>query len=173
MADVVQFQTPISPGNSGGPVMDADGNLVGISTFGKSGGQNLNFAVLTTEVEDFVKNRDDYPVEDVHDWRPVTAQRKQHFAQSGVKRAQECDFENDGNIDIIRFDQDGNGDWDHMLLDVNCDGVFEFIAMDLNEDGYFEALLLESNGDGEPDYVFRDNPPIPMPVSVRYLRHDR
>ena len=49
-ADVVQTQTPISTGNSGGPLFNRSGKLVGINTM-VTGGQNLNFAVSTSEFE--------------------------------------------------------------------------------------------------------------------------
>lgn len=40
----IQMDAPISPGNSGGPLVDLDGKVVGINTRGIPG-QNLNFAV--------------------------------------------------------------------------------------------------------------------------------
>jgi hypothetical protein len=42
---VFQMSAPISKGSSGGPVFDATGAVIGISTFYVDGGQSLNFAV--------------------------------------------------------------------------------------------------------------------------------
>lgn len=42
---LLQISAPISPGSSGGPVMDDQGSVIGISTLVVSGGQNLNFVV--------------------------------------------------------------------------------------------------------------------------------
>jgi S1-C subfamily serine protease len=50
---LVQTSAPISQGSSGGGLFDAQGQLLGITTFYFTGGQNLNFAVAA---EDFAKN---------------------------------------------------------------------------------------------------------------------
>lgn len=46
----IQISAPISPGNSGGPVILRDGTVIGIATMGLKVGQNLNFAITAAEV---------------------------------------------------------------------------------------------------------------------------
>jgi S1-C subfamily serine protease len=46
---LVQTSAPISQGSSGGGLFDAQGRLLGITTFYFAGGQNLNFAVAAEE----------------------------------------------------------------------------------------------------------------------------
>jgi Trypsin-like peptidase domain len=43
--DFLQVTTPISPGSSGGPLFNMDGQVVGITTMYLKGGENLNFAI--------------------------------------------------------------------------------------------------------------------------------
>ena len=52
----IQTTTPISPGNSGGPLVDLAGQVVGINTFNIVKGQNLNFAVSASDIERIFEN---------------------------------------------------------------------------------------------------------------------
>ena len=45
IGEVVQITAPVSPGNSGSPVMNSEGEVIGIVTFDVAKGQNLNFAI--------------------------------------------------------------------------------------------------------------------------------
>ena len=45
VADVIQISTPINPGNSGGPLLNARGQVVGITTAIVSGSQGIGFAI--------------------------------------------------------------------------------------------------------------------------------
>jgi len=48
--DWLQISVPISPGNSGGPVLNAEGVVIGMSTMGVVTGQNLNFAISSADI---------------------------------------------------------------------------------------------------------------------------
>jgi len=48
----LQTDTPISPGNSGGPLVDRYGRVVGMNTMQLSSGQNLNFAVSAADIRE-------------------------------------------------------------------------------------------------------------------------
>ncbi|MGC9012881.1 MAG: S1C family serine protease [Thermoproteota archaeon] len=58
IADVIQISTPINPGNSGGPLLNAFGQVVGITTAIVSGSQGVGFAVpsdtLLRELPDLI-----------------------------------------------------------------------------------------------------------------------
>ena len=49
-----QIDAALNPGNSGGPVVNDAGNLVGVSVAGLANRQNLNFAIKSKAVKDFL-----------------------------------------------------------------------------------------------------------------------
>ena len=50
-ADWIQTTAPISHGNSGGPLVNVQGEVVAVNTWGPQIGQNLNFAVWRSTSE--------------------------------------------------------------------------------------------------------------------------
>lgn len=53
--DLIQITAPISPGNSGGPLINENGKVIGISTFTLTNSQNLNFAVPIKYISECTK----------------------------------------------------------------------------------------------------------------------
>jgi hypothetical protein len=54
---VLQISAPISPGNSGGPVVNENGDVVGVATFTMTEGQNINFAVPVKYLKELLENK--------------------------------------------------------------------------------------------------------------------
>jgi S1-C subfamily serine protease len=54
---VIQSSAPISPGCSGGPLLNAAGQVIGVNTATVRGGQNLNFAVSAVAVNALLGRR--------------------------------------------------------------------------------------------------------------------
>ena len=50
----LQMTAPISPGSSGGPVLNGTGKVIGISVMTVEGGQNLNFAIPSSHLKTLV-----------------------------------------------------------------------------------------------------------------------
>ena len=61
IANIIQTSTPINPGNSGGPLLNFDGNVIGITTAIVADSQGLGFAVpsntILKEIYGLVVNR--------------------------------------------------------------------------------------------------------------------
>jgi hypothetical protein len=55
--NLIQITAPISSGSSGGPVLNASGQLIGISWAQLSGGQNLNFVIPKAYLEVLLRER--------------------------------------------------------------------------------------------------------------------
>lgn len=47
--DIVQITAPISPGSSGSAILNEKGKVIAVATFGRTGGQALNFGVAISE----------------------------------------------------------------------------------------------------------------------------
>lgn len=70
--DMVQISAPISPGSSGGPVMDRTGAVIGVAALIMEGGQNLNYAVPVRYIRPLLSTGDVPRPYDVSLLPPVT-----------------------------------------------------------------------------------------------------
>jgi len=55
----IQITAPISPGNSGGPLIDVNGLVVGMNTFTRTDGQNINFSLACNEITECLEKCSD------------------------------------------------------------------------------------------------------------------
>ena len=54
---VIQISAPVSPGSSGGPLLNEKGHVIGVASATLSEGQNLNFAIGIETIMDFLKEQ--------------------------------------------------------------------------------------------------------------------
>lgn len=52
---IIQISAPISPGSSGGPLLNLQGAVIGVTSAGMSEGQNLNFAIGLETLKQFLQ----------------------------------------------------------------------------------------------------------------------
>lgn len=151
-ADVVQTQTPISPGNSGGPLLDDAGNLVGIATFGGRG-QQLNFAIGGSEIRRFLAAKNDR----------LGAPAKSAAAPAAPTNKQQCE---PATLKVVRTKKD---DGAMFVMDANCNGKADtflsvpddkrkpiMMGVDDNENTILDAVYVDKNGDLKFDMVLYD-----------------
>jgi hypothetical protein len=67
---VVQTTAPVSPGNSGGPLLNHRGEVIGVIAFFLAAGQNLNFAISAEHLRVLQENRSPEPVARVSRYCP-------------------------------------------------------------------------------------------------------
>ncbi len=70
---LLQITAPISPGSSGGPVLNEKGEVIGISVATFKGGQNLNFAIPANYLKTLLGKAG--PAKPLAQAKPVKAQR--------------------------------------------------------------------------------------------------
>jgi S1-C subfamily serine protease len=61
-AELLQISAPISPGSSGGPVLNDRGEVVGVANASHRVGQNLNFAVPVRRLLPLLRSRERRPL---------------------------------------------------------------------------------------------------------------
>jgi len=131
VADQIQTQTPISKGNSGGPLLDNDGYLIGVNTWITKDAQNINFAVAVSEVTAFIRaNRGKD--------RPPQVQ-----ANTGSPNQGNTGSPNQGNsckFKVIREEASKKTPGKVIRLDVRCTGK-ENAAMLIPNDPNRERIL--------------------------------
>ena len=56
LEDIIQTDTAINPGNSGGPLLNLDGEVVGVNTAIDSEGESIGFAIPINEAKAFIES---------------------------------------------------------------------------------------------------------------------
>ena len=158
-ATVVQMQTPISTGNSGGPLFSGKGKVVGVNTLMQGEGQNLNFAVAVDHVKKFIK--DNPNVTKINPIGAVIKQdypnaKTQDYNKNGIVDTWYIDEDNNGKIDLGFVDDDENGFVEGTLIDKDEDGVWEIFLIDSDENGKADQAYLDNDGDKKPDVLAYD-----------------
>ena len=157
-ATVIQTQTPISPGNSGGPLFSESGKIVGINTWGADG-QNLNFAVAVDHAKEFIKANPNITKVNTIDAvikKDYPNAKTQDYNNNGVVDTWYVDDDKNGKIDLGFIDDDENGFVEGTLIDKDEDGVWEIFLIDSDENGKADQAYLDNDGDKKPDVLAHD-----------------
>ena len=142
-SNVIQTQTPINPGSSGGPLLNNNAEIVGINTFYIKG-DGLNFAVSVDVIKEFLERRNSRFA-----GRPSTT--SQIAPVSKEPSYYRYDTNGDGIDDLIGGDTDGNGLVDMYIVDLNQDGRIDHVKLDQDENGRIETVVYDTNKDGKFD----------------------
>ena len=171
MANVIQHEVPLNPGNSGGPLFNERGQLVGVNSFsdGKSS-ELINFSVAVEEVESFLKEKQKVIKKKKNKYiqkkkKPTWIKKKSKKKQSsditkGMKKDYPNSIADDANKNGIEdtwyVDDNRNGKIDTAFIDDDEDGIIEAILIDNDENGKWDYLFVDEDLDGNPDLAFFD-----------------
>ena len=177
-ANVIQHEVPTNPGNSGGPLLNEKGMMVGVNSFIRIDTQLINFSVAIEEVEAFLKEeiKEDKPEYIKKKKKPTyitkKCKEKNKYLQKKCKKEQSSkpgdgikktypnaisgDANNNGIDDTWYVDENKNGKIDTAFIDDNEDGIIEAIMLDENENQVWEILTVDEDLNGYPDILLMD-----------------
>jgi len=162
---IIQTQTPINTGNSGGPLLNDQGQMVGVNSF-KGEGEGMNYAISSEDVVKFLNNKEltATPPEKKKDDVEIIRSKEDDIDGDGVKETiLAVDLNGDGKGDgvvivnkakndrIFLLDANNDGNFEAKFVDRENDGTFDIFLRDDDEDGKWDVIGFDKNGDGEPD----------------------
>jgi len=158
-ATVIQTDGALNPGNSGGPMMSDDGNLIGVNSFirGKASA-GINFAVAVSDVRSFLTNKSSKPATVAKAPAPKSQAKKASCKPKQLKEWKEkqvkytlYDFYCKGKGNALLAIPNDKKKNPSMALDRNGDEKADAIIV-LNREGKPQASKWDDDFDGEFDY---------------------
>ena len=158
-ATLIQTQTPISPGNSGGPLLDFRGRLVGVNT--SSAAANINFAVGVNHVKNLLSKKNNLVLVKENPLNTLMLKeypnaKTEDFNKNGVIDTWYVDINKNKKIDTVFVDDDEDGFVEATLIDDNENGVYEIQVIDDDLDGNYDRAFLDQNEDKKIDVIAYD-----------------
>jgi len=165
-ASVVQTQTPINQGNSGGPLFNKRKELIGVNTFTTAKAENLNFAVSVDDLKEFLNEAQQEEIVSQYitkkkkgsTWIKKKKKKKNKNEKSTSNNiskkypnAIKDDANKNGKTDVWFVDENNNGKIDTVIMDLNENEVVDAIGFDENENNNFEIILFDDDEDGNVD----------------------
>jgi len=161
---VIQSQTPIYYGNSGGPLLNDEGLVVGVNTFGSAEYSGVNNSVSAGDVRLFLRKDRKKPEAKEKD-SEATAISEEWAAN--VVLVSQSDYFMDGVLDTLYYIDDdfsgyseevyiksgkANGGWAYEY-DSDEDGLWNEKGIDSNSNRFWELILHDDEEeDGVPDW---------------------
>jgi len=153
LADVIQTQTPINVGNSGGPLIGISGKLLGVNSFKTAQSEGLNFAVSVKDVGEFLKSTkgDRKLADDSSSCKAVQLYDGRNKANDG--RLVQIDTNCDGRADVAVITPDDTSKPIQAFIDTNYDGKIDVTIDDFNRDNLWDVSFHDTHFNGHVDLV--------------------
>ena len=152
-ATIIQTQTPLNPGNSGGPLLADDGRLIGVNSFVSLEYGSLNYAVAVSQVEKFLSSS--------------TSRKSKELRKECKPTIYETKTNKKRKVSGTPVDTDCNGIPDTWAIDEGLDGEIDYLMYDTDEDGTWDLKKIEQKDVGFI-YVFYNSEETASAIGYDY-----
>lgn len=150
---IIQSQTPIMGGNSGGPLLNDDGLIIGVNTYGADTYAAANYAVSVRDLKLFLNEKYTIPEAPAKTNKTISASNDWGSNVIAVKK---MDIDDDGIKDILYYlDDDNTGIWETILIETSTKDEL-IVIRDWDEDGKWNERIINTNSDSTPDFHIYD-----------------
>ena len=138
---VIQSQTPIMGGNSGGPLLNDAGQVIGVNSFDNDF-DGANYSVSVKDLKLFLNEKFTIPK-----MPAKTAETKEasDYMNANVIKVARHDYDDDGELDTYFFlDRDNSGIWEIVVIEFgNSDEMI--VIKDWDENGNWNEKIINTN----------------------------
>ena len=139
---VLQTQTPLNPGNSGGPLFSANEKIIGLNSFLKAG-QGLGFAIAAVEINRFLAMKESRLVAPT----PPSDAAAQRTPASRTPGGDGCEPRAMGKRTlegkaVVAYDTNCNGVPDTYYVDDPGPPPIKYVLVDSDEDGKINRKIV-------------------------------
>ena len=150
---IIQSQTPIMGGNSGGPLLNDDGLIIGVNTY-VADYVAANYSVSVKDLKLFLDEK--YTIPEAPTKTSATKSASKYW-ESNVIAIKEMDFDDDGIKDTLYYlDDDNTGIWEAILIETSAKDEL-VVILDWDEDGKWNEKIINTNSDSTPDFHIYDD----------------
>ncbi len=166
VALMIQSQTPLNPGNSGGPLLNNDGKIVGVNSSSSPDYASANYAISAEDVRAFLNQKGDVKVKK----KKISKKKKKSKNKDkaiknkdkleklseelgvNVVSVEIVDYTKEGSKDFkISIDDDKNGAVEMTVIILEDKKKARIIIYDDNEDGSWDEMALDEDNNGKVD----------------------
>ena len=149
---IIQSQTPIMGGNSGGPLLNDDGLIIGVNTY-VADYVAANYSVSVKDLKLFLDEK--YTIPEAPTKTSATKSASKYW-ESNVIAIKEMDIDDDGINDTLYYvDDDNTGIWEVILIKTGSNDEL-VVILDWDEDGKWNEKIINTNSDSTPDFYIYD-----------------
>ncbi|MDB9865102.1 trypsin-like peptidase domain-containing protein [Candidatus Thioglobus sp.] len=149
---VIQSQTPIMGGNSGGPLLNDAGQVIGVNSFSNDY-YGATYAVSLIDLKLFLNEKFTIPKMPAKTAETIKASK---YMEANVIRVARHDYDENGELDTYFFlDRDNTGIWEILVIELNGsnEGV---LIYDYDENGIWNEKVINTNDNPRLDFYIFD-----------------